>query len=126
MSGLILDGLVLGEELVELFDVEGTGLLVAEGCLGEHGVLAVLDDVLHLCIGNGESEDLGLVLEDLVLHVGVPDLVANLLHLLLGEVVAAGAELDDVHVLVHEIVELLDVDGFTEYFADALVAFGTG
>ena len=124
LTRLILHGLVLGEELVELLDVE-SALLVAEGRLCEHGVLPVLNDVLHLCIADGESKLISLMLENLVLHVGAPNLVTHLLHLLFGEVLGSRAELDDIDIFVDEVVVLLDVDGFTEYFADALVALGT-
>ena len=90
LTSLTFHRIVLGKELVELFDVESTCLLVTERGLCEQGALTVLDDVLHLCIGHGKAKFVCLVLDQRVLDIGLPHLVAHLLHLLFGQVVVSG------------------------------------
>ena len=85
-------------------------LLVAEGSLKEHGMLALDENLLKFTVGNSQSQLICLAGDEFGLNEILPHLVADALHLLVGKVGKTIAGLDYVGVLVNLVVEFHKVD----------------
>ena len=98
---------IVVEELGQERGIEATGLLVYKRCLHENGVCSFPQHVLQLFPRHRKAQLLGLRLEDGVVHIIVPNLVFQLVHLVFAEVVAPLCHLDYLLVFVYQALEIL-------------------
>ena len=110
LCGCSLLCLVVRKELLKGVYIEASRLPVYERSLLEHGVDAHPHDVLHLLVGYGQAKLLSLVLHQFGLHIGVPDHVFHLIHLLVVQVAGTLLHLDHFLILFHECLEFLHID----------------
>ena len=94
-----------------------------EGRAGQKGALSGLDGALELGVGDAKAKGFALVGDQLLLHVGLPNLITHGCSLLVGEVADILRELDDLGVFVHQFVEVLNADILSVDLSHALVAF---
>ena len=99
----------INEELGKLGDIKTARLLIYERRLCEHRVGTLLHDVLKLLVGNGKTELLALIVDNLLVDVGIPHLILDLVEFLLREVVTTLSHLHNLLILVNECLEFLYV-----------------
>ena len=102
--------LILSQELGEHVRVKATCLLVDERSLHQHGIGSLAKHVLHLGVGNRQTELLSFLADDNVVDIRLPYLVLDVVQFILGQVVATLGHLNDLLVLVNEFLEFLNVD----------------
>ena len=112
--------LVLGQEFFQRASVEASRLLVNKGRLHQHGVGTLIQDVLHLLVGNGEAQLFGFLFHELVLYIGIPNHVLHLVKLLVVQVILTLLHFDSFSVFVNHLLEFLNADFLAIHFANLL------
>ena len=112
--------LVFSQELLKRACIETPRLLINKGCLHQHGIGSLVQDVLHLLVGNGEPQLFGLLLNELVLHIASPNHVLHLIKLLVVQVILSLLHFDSLGVLVNHLLEFLNADLLAIHLANLL------
>ena len=112
--------LVLVHELLERICIKAASLLVHEWRLEKNLVCSLIEDITNLIVGYSETEFLCVVLNELGLNVGVPNLIANLIELVLGKVFLTLCQLDNIGELVNQLLEFIISDLVAENRANLL------
>ena len=107
LLGLCLYFLVVVQELGELRHVKASRLLIDEGRLRQHRVRTGLQHILHLSIGNGQTQLFGFLLQNGGADHFLPNLILQLVEFLIGKALAPLGHLDDFLILVNHCLKVL-------------------